>query len=237
MYLEKGIALKQPEAAVKTTEEAAAVKTAAVSKPVYDFFKRLFDIVSSALGLLVLIPLILLISVMILAERSGRGVFFKQKRLGKNGKYIYIYKFRSMVNDAENLERWLNGEQLKQYYSEYKVENDPRVTKIGKLLRRTGLDELPQLLNILKGDLSLVGPRPILESETVLYGEDVDLLLSVKPGLTGYWQAYCSGDTTYTNRKRQRMELFYVKHRNAGWDIKICFATLGAIVRKAKRGQ
>ena len=243
MYLEKGIALKQPETAVKPVEEAAAAKTAAAakpavpSKPVYDFFKRVFDIICSALGLLVLSPFILLISVMILAERSGKGVFFKQERLGKNGKHIYIYKFRSMVNDAENLERWLNKEQLKQYYNEYKVENDPRVTKIGKLLRRTGLDELPQLVNILKGDLSLVGPRPILETETVLYGDDKDILLSIKPGLTGYWQAYCSGDTTYTNRKRQRMELFYVKHRNAGWDLKICFATLGAIVKKAKRGQ
>ena len=237
MYIEKGIALKQPETAAKKAEEAVSVRSAGVSKPVYDFFKRVFDIICSALGLLVLSPVFLLVSIMILTERSGKGVFFKQRRLGKNGKYIYIYKFRSMVNDAENLERWLNKQQLKQYYSEYKVENDPRVTKVGKLLRRTGLDELPQLLNILKGDLSLVGPRPIQESETVLYGEDKDILLSVKPGLTGYWQAYCSGDTTYTNRKRQRMELFYVKHRNAGWDLKICFATLGAIVRKAKRGQ
>lgn len=236
MYLEKGIALKQPETAAKVVEEAAAVKSKVAPKPVYDFFKRIFDIITSALGLLLLIPVFLLLSVMILVEHSGRKVFFKQKRLGKKGKYIYIYKFRSMVDDAENVERWLNQEQLKQYYSEYKVENDPRVTKVGRLLRRTGLDELPQLLNILKGDLSLVGPRPIQESETVLYGDDKDLLLSVKPGLTGYWQAYCSGDTTYTNRKRQRMELFYVKHRNAAWDLKICFATLGAIVRKTKRG-
>ena len=237
MYVEKGIALKQPEIAPAVVKETAPAKTGVVYKPVYDFFKRVFDIICSFLGLVVLSPVFLLVSVMIFAERSGKGAFFKQKRLGKNGKYIYIYKFRSMVNGAENVERWLNEEQLRQYYSEYKVENDPRVTKIGKLLRRTGLDELPQLLNILKGDLSLVGPRPIQESETVLYGDDKDILLSVKPGLTGYWQAYCSGDTTYTNRKRQRMELFYVKHRNAGWDLKICFATLGAIVRKAKRGQ
>ena len=237
MYVEKGIALKQPEIAPAVVNEAAPAKTGAAYKPVYDFVKRVFDIICSFLGLVVLSPVFLLVSLMIFAERSGKGAFFKQKRLGKNGKYIYIYKFRSMVDDAENVERWLNEEQLRQYYSEYKVENDPRVTRIGKLLRRTGLDELPQLLNILKGDLSLVGPRPIQESETVLYGDDKELLLSVKPGLTGYWQAYCSGDTTYTNRKRQRMELFYVKHRNAGWDLKICFATLGAIVKKAKRGQ
>ena len=234
MYIEKGIALKQPEIVPTVTEAAAPAKKGAVSKPAYDFFKRVFDIISSALGLLVLSPFFLLISVMILAERSGRGVFFKQKRLGKKGKYIYIYKFRSMVDDAENVERWLNKEQLKQYYSEYKVENDPRVTKVGRLLRRTGLDELPQLLNILKGDLSLVGPRPIQESETVLYGDDKDILLSVKPGLTGYWQAYCSGDTNYSNRKRQRMELFYVRHRNAGWDIRICFATVRMFFKREK---
>ncbi len=142
-----------------------------------------------------------------------------------------------MIDNAEDVTRWLSEEQLRQYYSEYKVENDPRVTRVGKFLRRTGLDELPQLLNILKGELSIVGPRPIQESETVLYGKDKNLLLSIRPGLTGYWQAYCSGDTTYTNRKRQRMEIHYVLHRNLLWDIKICLATFGAIVRKVKRGQ
>ena len=236
MYIEKGIALKQPEVAPAiAAEEAAPVKTELVSKPVYDFIKRTFDIFCSFFGLLVLSPVFLVVAVIILAERSGKGAFFKQKRMGKNGKYIYIYKFRSMINDAENVKRWLNKEQLKQYYSEYKVANDPRVTKTGRFLRRTKLDELPQLLNVLKGDLSLVGPRPIQEEESVLYGKDMDLLLSIKPGLTGYWQAYCSGDTTYSNRKRQRMELFYVKHRNAGWDLKICFATVGAILKKTNK--
>lgn len=237
MYVEKGIALKQPEAPAVVTEEkpAAPVKAEPASKPVYDFFKRAFDIVCSALGLLVLSPLFLVLVIVILAERSGKGAFFKQKRMGKNGRYIYIYKFRSMVDDAENVERWLNKNQLRQYYSEYKVADDPRVTKTGGFLRRTKLDELPQLLNVLKGDLSLVGPRPIQEAELELYGDDKELLLSIKPGLTGYWQAYCSGDTTYSNRKRQRMELFYVKRRNAGWDIKICFATVGAILKKGKK--
>lgn len=212
-------------------------KANSVSKPVYDLIKRACDIFCSFFGLIVFSPIFLVISILVLSERSGKRVFFKQKRLGKNGKCIYIYKFRSMVDDAENVERWLDKKQLQQYYSEYKVEDDPRVTRFGKLLRRTGLDELPQLVNILKGDLSLVGPRPIQESETALYGADKELLLSVKPGLTGYWQAYCSGDTTYTNRKRQKMEIFYVKHRNLGWDLKICLATFGAIVRKSKRGQ
>lgn len=233
-------ALKE-RAEIERHRSAIAAKKRAVriarGKKTYDNIKRTVDIVGSAVGMLVLLPLFLLISVMIMAERSGKRVFFKQRRLGMGGKPIYIYKFRTMIDNAEDVTRWLNEKQLKQYYSEYKVEDDPRVTKVGKFLRRTGLDELPQLLNIFKGELSIVGPRPIQESETVLYGKDKDLLLSIRPGLTGYWQAYCSGDTTYTNRKRQRMEIHYVLHRNLLWDLKICLATFGAIVRKVKRGQ
>ena len=235
MYLEKEMPMTRAEAQ-PAAEKPARSGEKVQSKPVYDFFKRAFDIICAVIGLVLSSPLFLLFSVLIAAERSGKGIFFTQERLGKNGKHIHIHKFRSMVNDAENVEKWLDKDQLKQYYSEYKVENDPRVTRVGHFLRRTGLDELPQLINILKGDLSLVGPRPIQESETALYGDDKELLLSVKPGLTGYWQAYCSGDTTYTNKKRQRMELFYVRHRNFGWVIKICFATAGAIIRKARRG-
>lgn len=209
----------------------------AADKPMYDVIKRIFDIFCSVVGFIIASPLFLLFAVWIKLERTGKKVIYKQRRLGKNGKIIYIYKFRSMVDDADNLERWLTEEQIKQYRAEYKVENDPRTTKFGSFLRRTGLDEMPQLFNILKGELSLVGPRPIQEEEIKLYGKDKDLLLSVKPGLTGYWQAYCSSDTTYTNKKRQKMELYYVKNRSLWWDLKICFATAGAIVRKAKRGQ
>ncbi len=208
-----------------------------VKKPIYNALKRFFDIVCSILGFIIASPLFLAFSIMIKIEHTGKNVFYKQKRLGKDGKIIYIYKFRSMVDDAENLKRWLTEDQIKQYLCEYKVENDPRTTKFGSFLRRTGLDEMPQLLNILKGELSLVGPRPIQEDEAEFYGNDIKLFLSVKPGLTGYWQAYCSADTTYTNKKRQQMELFYVRNCNLLWDLKICFATAGAILRKAKRGQ
>jgi len=225
---------EQHRAAIAAKKKA--LKTAR-GKKAYDTAKRILDFAGSLAGLIALSPVFLVISLLIFFERSGKHVFFKQRRLGMGGKPIYIYKFRTMIDNAEDVERWLNKEQLAQYYSEYKVEDDPRVTKVGKFLRRTGLDELPQLVNILKGELSIVGPRPIQESETVLYGKDKALLLSIRPGLTGYWQAYCSGDTTYTNRKRQRMEIHYVLHRNLLWDIKICFATFGAIVRKAKRGQ
>ncbi|MBD5081186.1 MAG: sugar transferase [Ruminococcaceae bacterium] len=222
----------------KTAKEAETVDAAGFKeKPVYDFVKRAFDLFCAVVGFIIASPLFLLFTVLIKLEGSGEKVIYTQKRVGKNGKTIYIYKFRSMVDDADNLERWLNKDQIKQYHAEYKVENDPRTTKFGSFLRRTGLDEMPQLINILKGELSLVGPRPIQEDELAFYGKDKDLLLSVKPGLTGYWQAYCSEDITYTNKKRQKMELDYVRNRSMLWDLKICFATAGAIVRKAKRGQ
>lgn len=225
------------EVPVKESETVAPSKSKTGKKPFYDFVKRAFDIFCSFFGLIVFSPIFLVISIIILSERTGKHVFYKQKRVGKNRKTIYIHKFRSMVEDADNVELWLDKKQLDQYYSEYKISDDPRVTKFGKFLRRTGIDELPQLVNILKGELSLVGPRPIQESELEFYGEDVELLLSVKPGLTGYWQAYCSDGISYYNHKRQDMELKYVKNRSVKWDLKICFATFGAIVRKAKRGQ
>ena len=208
-------------------------------KRAYEFAKRVFDIVGSALGIIVLIPVFLIISIMIMAERSGKHVIYKQRRIGKGGKEIYIYKFRSMVDDADRVELWLNEKQLRAYHREFKVEDDPRVTRVGKLLRRTGLDELPQILNILRGELSIVGPRPVQQSELDFYGDDKDILLSVRPGLTGYWQVYCSKDDTitYTGGKRQKMELYYIENRSMWLDIKLCFATFGALVRKAKRGQ
>lgn len=206
-------------------------------KRVYEAVKRVFDIIGSVLGLLVLLPVFALISVVIWAGHTGKHVIYKQRRIGKGGKQIYIYKFRSMVDNADDVEKWLNPMQLHQYYTEFKVEDDPRVTKVGKFLRRTGLDELPQILNILRGELSIVGPRPIQESELKFYGDSKDTLLSVRPGLTGYWQVYCGDGVGYENGERQRMELNYVKNRSLWWDIKICFATAGALVRKAKRGQ
>lgn len=206
---------------------------------VYEVLKRTFDIIGSAVGMIVLIPVFLIISVLILAERSGKHAFYKQRRIGRYGKEIYIYKFRTMIDNADRVEKWFNEDQLRRYYAEFKIDDDPRVTKIGKFLRRTGLDELPQILNIFKGELSIVGPRPIQEKELMFYGEDKDTLLSVRPGLTGYWQVYCTkGEgVSYGDGRRQKMELGYIKDRTMWLDIKICFATFGALVRKAKRGQ
>lgn len=193
------------------------------ANPIYLFFKRIIDIVASFLGLVVLSWLFLIIGIIIKCTSKG-PVFYGHKRVGKNGKIIKIWKFRSMVIDSSNFEKYFTPEQMEEYKQNYKVKDDPRITKIGKFLRKTSLDELPQLINILVGQLSIVGPRPVLEEETQLYGENRDLLLSIRPGLTGYWQANGRSNTTY--EERIKMELYYVKYRSAWMDIVILFKTL-----------
>lgn len=193
------------------------------ANPIYLFFKRIIDIVASFLGLVVLSWLFLIIGIIIKCTSKG-PVFYGHKRVGKNGKIIKIWKFRSMVIDSSNFEKYFTPEQMEEYKQNFKVKDDPRITKIGKFLRKTSLDELPQLINILVGQLSIVGPRPVLEEETQLYGENRDLLLSIRPGLTGYWQANGRSNTTY--EERIKMELYYVKYRSAWMDIVILFKTL-----------
>lgn len=193
------------------------------NKPVYDFVKRIADIFCSAIAIILLSPLFIIISIAIKATSEG-PVIFVHKRVGKNGKEIGIYKFRSMVVNADALIEKFTPEQKEEFQKNFKLENDPRITKIGKFLRKTSLDELPQLFNILKGDLSIVGPRPIMEVETEIYGKYRDMLLSVKPGLTGFWAANGRSDTSY--KKRRAMEIYYVKNRSLLFDIKIIFKTI-----------
>lgn len=200
----------------------------AQSKPVYEFFKRAFDIICSFLGLIILSPVFLIISVLVKATSPG-PVFFAHKRVGKNGKTIYIYKFRSMVINAEELIKSFTPEQKAEFEKNFKLENDPRITKIGNILRKTSLDELPQLINILKGDLSIVGPRPIMEIETEIFGSYRDMLLSVKPGLTGFWAANGRSCTTYG--RRRAMEIYYIKNRSFWMDIKIILKTVLSVFK------
>jgi lipopolysaccharide/colanic/teichoic acid biosynthesis glycosyltransferase len=151
--------------------------------------------------------------------------------VGLHGRSISVYKFRSMKKNADRLEEMLTPEELAEYRKNYKLDRDPRITKMGRFLRKTSLDELPQLLNIVGGSLSLVGPRPVLQEETELYGKDRDLLLSCKPGLTGLWQVQGRSNVSYEDGQRQAMELKYVRERSLWLDIKILFMTVGAVVR------
>lgn len=199
-------------------------------KPVYTFCKRLFDLLLSLLAVALLWPVLLLISAAIVVEDRG-PVLYKAGRVGLHGKAIVVYKFRSMRLHADRLEDTLTPEELAEYRKNFKLKNDPRITRVGAFLRKTSLDELPQLFNIIGGSLSLVGPRPVLQEETELYGADRDLLLSVKPGLTGLWQSRGRSNVTYEDGARQALELKYVQNRSILLDIKIMFWTVGAVLR------
>ncbi len=207
--------------------------TSTRQKKSYLIAKRIFDVISASAALLVLSPVFLVVSLLIKLDSEG-PVIFKHNRIGKNGERIALYKFRSMVQNAEAAIKNFTPEQKAEWEKNFKLEHDPRITKIGAFLRKTSLDELPQLLNIIKGDLSVVGPRPIVEKELEFYGENRDKFLSATPGLTGYWQAYARSDCSY--EQRIEMELYYVNHASFWWDIKIIFATVGAVLcRKGAR--
>lgn len=218
------------KANITDTSKAAASNTHSVKpKPIYDFVKRVFDIVWSLIGLIVLSPVFIILSILVKTTSEG-PVFFAHKRVGKGGKTIKIYKFRSMVTNAEELIKQFTPEQKAEYEKNFKLENDPRITKVGNFMRKTSLDELPQLINILKGDISIVGPRPVMDVETKIYGNYRDMLLSVKPGLTGFWAANGRSHTTYT--RRRAMEIYYVKNRSVLLDLKIIFKTFISVFKR-----
>ncbi len=193
-------------------------------KPLYSFTKRCFDILFSLFLILLLSWLLLIIGILVMFTSKGK-IIYGHERIGKNGKKFKILKFRSMNDDSKKLEEVLTEEQLEEWYENYKVEDDPRVTKFGKFLRKTSLDELPQLFNILGGSMSFIGPRPIIEEELNKKYDDKEkeLLLKVKPGLTGFWASHGRSKTTYDERKK--LELYYVYKRNILLDINIFFST------------
>ena len=200
-------------------------------KTLYDLIKRVTDVCVSLLGIVLLLPLFVVITIIVWMDDGGNP-FYEHLRIGYRGRKISIYKFRSKKMNVGDLKKILTPEQMEQYIKEFKIDDDPRVTNIGAFLRRTSLDELPQLLNVLKGDLSIVGPRPIVEKETEMYGEQIAEFLSVKPGLTGYWQAYGRSNISYENGERQRMEMYYIENRSLWLDIKILFRTFVSVIRE-----
>ena len=194
----------------------------------YLIAKRIFDLISASAALLVLAVPMLLVALVIRLESPGPAVYI-HNRLGKDGKPLPLLKFRSMHIDADKRFEQFTPAQKAEWEKNFKLENDPRVTRIGNFLRRSSIDELPQLINIIRGELSVVGPRPVLAREAERYGENKAKFLSVTPGLTGYWQAYARSNCTYD--ERIQMELHYVDNANFWWDIKIIFATVAAVIR------
>lgn len=198
----------------------------------YLFFKRTFDIIFSLIFLVAFSWLYLIIAILIKCSDGGK-VFYCHERKGKNGKTIYIPKFRSMKKNADKLEVMLTPEQLEQYRKEYKMDNDPRITKLGGFLRKTSLDELPNIWSVFVGDISLIGPRPLMESEIdEKYGADKEKLLSVKPGMIGWWAANGRSNCTYESGERQRFELYYVDNCSIWLDIKIVFKTIIGVFKR-----
>ena len=199
---------------------------------IYKFVKRAFDFIVALVAIVAISPLLLIISAIVYLGDPG-PVIYGQLRIGKNGKAFKMWKFRSMYKNADKMIDQLTDEQRQQYITEFKIDNDPRITPVGNFLRKTSLDELPQLFNVLCNDMSLVGPRPLIESEIQTYYADMfDTLLSVKPGVTGYWQAYARNNATYQSGQRQQMEMYYVNHASIMLDIKILFRTVVSVLRK-----
>ena len=194
----------------------------------YWFVRRTQDVVLSLLGLLLLWPLMLVVAVVIIIDSPGAGPIFAQNRIGRDGKEFKFYKFRSMYPDSES-----RLSELLQYNEmdgpAFKIKNDPRITRVGKLLRMTSIDELPQLWNVLKGDMSIVGPRPGLPREVAQYDDFARQRLLVQPGLTCYWQIQ-----PFRNRlsfeEWVELDIKYIKERSFATDWKIILATFGAVL-------
>ncbi len=187
----------------------------------YKFFKRVIDIVCSLSGLLLLSPVLIIVSILIKLESDG-PIIFSQDRIGYKGKEFKMYKFRSMVVNAEELKKKL-AERNEMSGPMFKMKNDPRVTKVGKFIRKTSIDELPQLINILKGEMSLVGPRPSLPKEVKEFEPWMIERLEVKPGLTCYWQVSGRNDIDFEDW--MKLDIKYVRERSFWLDMKLIFKT------------
>ena len=195
----------------------------------YEFIKRCFDLISSLIAVICLMPLYIILAVMVKADSKG-SVIFTHERLGKYGKKIKVYKYRTMVPNAEHILSHMPLEIKNKFQENFKIENDPRITRLGRFLREYSLDELPQLINIIKGEMSIVGPRPIIEKELEKYGNFGEKLLSVNPGLTGYWQVNGRSDTSY--EERVKLDMYYIEKRNLYMDILIILKTIKVVCRK-----
>ena len=199
-----------------------------IKPTLYSFVKRLFDIAVSSMGLIFAMCAAGVIFVINLASGDCVCLIYSQKRIGLNGKPFTLYKFRTMLPDSDKMfDELLKDENISaEWAAAQKLRNDPRITRNGRLLRATGLDELPQFLNVLKGEMSLVGPRPLVEGELEMHGGD-DRYHSVRPGLTGWWA--CNGRSELSYSKRLELEYYYIDNRSVALDIKCIFRTFCSV--------
>ena len=216
----------QPQAVSEDTESVGSPLQVR-NRPFYGFFKRCFDVICSALGLVLLFVPLLIVALIIVIDSPGASPIYVQQRVGKNGKKFKFYKFRSMVPNADEI----LVELLKHNEMDgpvFKMKNDPRITRFGKFIRRASIDELPQLYNVLRGDMSLVGPRPPLVREVEMYNDYQKQRLSVTPGITCYWQVQPKRNSIPFDRWLE-LDLKYIRERGFWVDIKILFGTIRAV--------
>lgn len=202
------------------------------SQTVYLVIKRLFDILCGLVGTVMLIPVMIIVKAAYLLSGDNANILYRQKRIGQNGKPIRIWKFRSMVPDADEiLEQLLKDEKYHaQWEAEQKLEDDPRITKVGSILRKTSIDEIPQLINVLAGDMSLIGPRPLVEGELEAHN-GLKLYQKVKPGITGWWG--CNGRSNINYRERLELEYYYVKNCSFYLDFLCIIRTILAVLKRS----
>ena len=215
-------------------EEALVMEKSSVvsvRKTLFLACKRTFDIFCSLIGLIMLLPVFFIVSIIIKIDSRG-PVFLVQKRIGKNGKEFNFYKFRSMVPNADEVLKELlkDPKYKKEWNKNQKLEHDPRITKIGKIIRKTSLDEVPQFINVFRGDMSLIGPRPLVEGELDAHNGNHEIYEKVKPGITGWWA--CNGRSATTYEQRLKLEYYYAENASLSLDIKCIFRTIKAVLFK-----
>ena len=224
------LGIKEIKKDIEPSKDAIKVKNGIV----YLICKKIIDIVAGVIGVILLAPITLVVWIIRLCMHENDGpLFFEQLRIGKDGKQFRLYKFRTMVMNAdEKLYKYLeeNEEARKEYKKYKKLKNDPRITKLGNFLRKTSLDEFPQFINLLKGDMSLVGPRPYLYREKNDMGDYYDQIVQVKPGITGYWQVNGRNDVDF--EERTYMDTYYIEHRGIIMDLKIILKTVLKMFKK-----
>lgn len=202
----------------------------------YRACKRIFDIAFSACVIAVGLVPGLILSVFIVRDTGGSPIY-SQERVGMGGRAFRIYKFRTMVADSDDVEKYLDAEQLAQWYRERKVDGDPRITPLGRKLRSMSIDEIPNFINVFIGDMSVIGPRAVSREEIAWFGDDAETVLSVPAGITGLWQAGARNDATFESGERQRIELEYVRNAGFAMDIRCFMSTFGVMFGKGRNGR
>lgn len=213
-------------------ENITPVEKLTFKKLAYLSIKRTFDIICSLVGIAAILPITLIVKICYLISGDTKSIFYRQKRIGKNGKYIYIFKFRSMVYNADEVLKELLKDQIykKEWDENQKLSNDPRITKIGSFIRKTSLDEVPQFINVFIGDMSLIGPRPLVEGELDAHNGNHEIYESVRPGISGWWAANGRSVTDYD--ERLKLEYYYCKNCSILLDLKCIFRTVKIVLTR-----